>query len=218
MAGRNPPTHLHEPFVSVFKAVSVRAFGAPSLGYEGLCDAVAGVQWNAWTEDSTGGAFVGVNLEGLAYGGEWPITRFILNELRAPRLPVVAMRLEMPAAVELRFLRDAWQVTARPRILEASIAPSPTTLDRLRADDWARMLSGALACLRPDKDHRGRAVQHVTRVGASVPVQMEVSPHLQFRCRLPVDVVRSREAMVAGMLAARERLLPLREFVQAVSA
>ena len=49
------------------------------------------------------------------------------------------------------WARDAWQYSARRRIKEANLAPTPIALDRLDGQGWANALRGARECLNPRK-------------------------------------------------------------------
>ena len=134
-----------------------------------------GVEWHGGAQM----AFAGVNLEGKAYDG-WPVARLIERELTQPGLFDAARRVARASDVEVIWYRDAWQVVARPPIVEKMIGGSPRLLHTLDPQDWEAMLREAYACLNPDRGHRGRGKQVVTTT-TGVTRTMEVSPHLQFR-------------------------------------
>ena len=68
-------------------------------------------------------AFLGVNLEGMAYDG-WPIARFLERELDRPRLFEIRSQMESPGLTQVIWHRDAWQASLRPVILEKHIGAS----------------------------------------------------------------------------------------------
>lgn len=85
--------------IEVLRGVFPEVFGfkwAPftsnPLGVSGLSDDAAGVQWNAWMDHATLGAFVGVNLEGKEYD-DWPIARVIIASSRRHSYSVSAIGL-----------------------------------------------------------------------------------------------------------------------------
>ena len=87
------------------------------------------------------------------------------------------------------WARDPWQYSARRRIKEANLAPTPIALDRLDGRGWADALRGARECLDPRRQHRGRRRVPVTllpskRRPRERQVEMDVSPHLKIRMRL----------------------------------
>ena len=161
---------------------TLRRFGRASLGYQGASDGARGVQWNAWLDTREGAAFLGVNLEGMAYDG-WPVARFIERELDRPRLFVVREQVDDPSLVQAIWHRDAWQVSLRPEIAEKHIGESPRRLSELEPASWAATLRQAYDCLDPARGHRARARQTVTTVKGERR-EYPVSPHLQFRQRV----------------------------------
>ena len=98
----------------------------------------------------------GVNLEGMKYD-DWPVARLIEREISRPLLLTRYRRkVARPDKVTVLWARDAWQYSARPRIKEADLAPTPIPLDRLDGQGWEDALRGARECLNPRKQHRGR--------------------------------------------------------------
>ena len=188
-----------------------REFGSPSLGLLRISDGNEGVQWNAGYHTHDGAVWLGVNLEGMKYD-DWPVARLIERELSRPLL-LARYRREVPRPdrVTVIWARDAWQYSARRRIREADIAPTPIALDRLDGQGWADSLRGARECLNPTKQHRGRRKVPVTllpskRYPRERQVEMDVSPHLKIGT--PLGEITAR-----AMWQARENLEALYEFV-----
>lgn len=143
---------------------------------------------------------------------DWPVARLIELEISRPLLLTRYRRkVARPDRVTVVWARDAWQVTARPRIKEANIAPTPIGLDRLDGQGWVEALRGARECLDPGRQLRGRRKVLVTllpskRHPRERQVEMEVSPHLKIRTPLV-------EISARAMRGARENLDALYEFV-----
>jgi hypothetical protein len=173
-------TELFDAFTSVLK-VAAQPFGQTSRSVFGVSDGNEGVQWNLAVEKDTGRVRLGVNLEGKKYTN-WPIATFILSEKGGPQIMSVIAQLERPEDVYLRFVRDAWQATARPLIKEMYIGGAESSLREIDSNRWADILDEALECLNEDANFRGRAKQTVTlaskpKSGGQVRI-MQVSPHL----------------------------------------
>jgi hypothetical protein len=156
-------------------------FGQLNKPYFGMSDGNEGVQWNIAIYTAPEEVQLGVNLEGKRYS-DWPIRTFLLTELERPSFFKVRDQLADPNQSFIRLTRDAWQVTARPSIVEKFIGPGNTPLSDIDPDLWQSMLIEALECLSEEKDYRGRAKQLVTfqnkpRTGDRTRI-MEVSPHL----------------------------------------
>ena len=93
----------------------------------------------------------GVNLEGMKYD-DWPVARLIEREISRPLLLTRYRRkVARSDKVTVLWARDAWQYSARPRIKEADLAPTPIPLDRLDGQGWEDALRGARECLNPRK-------------------------------------------------------------------
>ena len=190
-------------------AVSARPFGNPT---KGASDGKDGVQWNAYFEE--GGAFLGVNLEGMKYQGwpakgrAWPVFTLIQRELESPTLVDFGASLVGRDEIELSWRRDAWQIQSRAAIEEGNIKPTPIVLSALTAEAWQNALKEARDCFAEDG---GRAVQTVTRTSGVVE-EMEVSPHLHFRVQIwngyPMVPLRS-----GYMKRGRDVLSPLHKWV-----
>ena len=187
-----------------------REFGSPSRGVLGISDGNEGVQWHAGYHTRNGAAWLGVNLEGMKYDG-WPVARLIERELSRPLLLArYRPRVPRPDRVTVTWARDAWQYSARRRIREADVAPTPIALDRLDGRGWAHALRGARECLDPGRQRRGRRRVTVTllpskRHPRERRVEMDVSPHLKIGTPLA--------AITAGaMRRARENLEGMYEF------
>ncbi len=209
------PTFTHHAdtlktlFRDVFRCPG-RDFGSPLRGALGISDGNEGVQWNAAYYPGDGAIWLGVNLEGMKYD-DWPVARLIEREMSRPLLLTRYRRkVARSDRVTVVWARDAWQVTARPRIKEANIAPTPITLDRLDGQGWEDALRSARECLDPRKQLRGRRKVLVTLLPSKRhpwerQVEMDVSPHLKIRTPLV-------EITPRAMREARENLEALYEF------
>ena len=206
----HPADALRALFRDIFQCRG-RDYGSPSGRVLGISDGNEGVQWNVGYYPRDGAVWLGVNLEGMKYDG-WPVARLIEREISRPLLltwyrPQVAR----PGKVTVLWSRDAWQYSARRAIKDASIAPTPVTLDRLDDRGWAEAMRGARECLDPRRQHRGRRKVPVTLLPSKRhpwerQVEMDVSPHLKIRTRL---VGITSRAMREG----RGNLKALYEFV-----
>ena len=158
-----------------------RSFGQLNKPYFGMSDGNEGVQWNIRIFAETGETQLGVNLEGKEYTN-WPITNFLLTEIENPQIYDVRDRLTDTDQVFLRLVRDAWQLTARPSIIERFIGIGNIALQDIDSDLWESMLTEALACLSEERGYRGRAIQDVTLKDqpkrGDRNRKMQVSPHL----------------------------------------
>ena len=146
------PTHPAEALKSCFTDVfgcRGREFGSRSRDVLGISDGNEGVQWNAGYYPRDGAVWLGVNLEGMKYD-DWPVARLIEREISRPLL-LTRYRREVarPDRVIVIWARDAWQYSARRRIKEANVTPTPIALDRLDGQGWADALRGARECLDP---------------------------------------------------------------------
>jgi hypothetical protein len=208
-------SQLIEAFTTLTRTIAAEPnlFGSPSLGLSGICDGTDGVQWNAWVQWHGGRqmAYAGVNLEGKVYDG-WPVARLIERELAAPALVEAARAVAHPSAVEVLWYRDAWQVVARPPILEKTIGGSPRLLHTLAPDAWEAMLREAYNCLDGERGHRGRARQAVTMTTGAIR-ELEVSPHLQLRQAFWPRDPSSADGWLAALDDTMANLRPLHDFV-----
>ncbi|MGF1869044.1 GIY-YIG nuclease family protein [Photobacterium indicum] len=170
---------LLQSFSSVLN-VKGRSFGQLNKPTFGMSDGYDGVQWNLSVSTDTGAIKLGINLEGMKYV-DWPISKFIQSEISNPQIFAIRERLSMPKNVFIRFTRDAWQVTARPNIVEKYLGGKEYCFADINATQWSLILNEALECLNKKADYRGRAVQDVTLENQSGENQvrtMTVSPHL----------------------------------------
>lgn len=206
-------THHADALKTLFRDVfrcRGREFGSPPRGVLGISDGNEGVQWNAAYYPPDGTVELGVNLEGMKYD-DWPVARLIEREISRPLLLTrYRWKVARPDRVTVVWARDAWQVTARPRIKEANIAPTPIALDRLDDQGWEDALRVARECLDPLKQLRGRRKVPVTLLPSKRhpwerKVEMEVSPHLKIRT--PLAEI-TRRAMREG----RDNMEALYEF------
>ena len=212
---RDPASFLIEAFSTLTRTISADEvlFGSPSLQTSGICDGTQGVQWNAWIEwkGARQMAYAGVNLEGLVYRG-WPVARLIERELAEPRLPSAKSDVADAASVQVLWLRDAWQVAARPPVREKLIAPSPVPLHALSDEMWTAMLREAYECLDAARGHRARAQQRLTMSNGRRKV-FSVSPHLLLRQPFwPKDPQRL-QGWRDGLDEAMSNLRPLHQLV-----
>ena len=205
--------HLLDAFTELLN-VKGRVFGQINKPVFGISDGRSGVQWNLAVYPTLGEARIGVNLEGMAYK-QWPIATLIQSEIERPTLPSLISRLSDPELIYLRFVRDAWQVSSRPKIAEEYLGDKEIPLSRLDSETWARILSAALSCLDESRDYKGRSRQLVTvvkRHGAVLqPKTMPVSPHLTIWTA--IDPTAAPVEMVAHAI---ERLAPIHSWVAEV--
>ena len=182
-------------------------FGSPSRGVLGISDGFKGVQWNAWYSLRGETAWLGVNLEGLKYDG-WPIARLVKQEISHPLLLTeYRVRVARPEEVTVSWKRDAWPRGIR--IMESEIPPTPIALDRLDCAGWTSALGCARECLDSNLDskrkYRGRRRTKVTLLPSGKTVELDVSPHLQFKTRL-------NESTPHAMRRAKDNLEVLHEW------
>ena len=207
------PTHHADALKSCFRDVfgcRGREFGSRSRGVLGISDGNEGVQWNAGYYPVTARYWLGVNLVGMKYD-DWPVARLSEREISGPLLLTRYRRkVARPDKVTVLWARDAWQYSARRRIKEANLAPTPIALDRLDGQGWADALRGARECLDPRRQHRGRRKVPVTLLPSKRHpwerrVEMDVSPHLKIRTPLAENAFRA-------MWEGRDNLEALYEF------
>lgn len=147
----------------------------------GMSDGNEGIQWNLSINPDIEKIRLGVNLEGKKYSN-WPITDFILSEINKPSLNFLKGKIQNPDQLFLRFVRDAWQVTSRPEIIEKYFGGNEIPLSKLTEYLWRSILIEARGCLNEKQEFRGRNLQKVTlstppKNGDQIRM-MEVSPHL----------------------------------------
>lgn len=182
-------TELLQAFAYLLN-IKGRPFGQLNQPSFGMSDGRDGVQWNLSISTDTGLICLGVNLEGIKYGN-WPISKLILSEINNPTIEKVKAKLDIPNEIFIRFSRDAWQVTARPAIVEKLLGGKECSFSECAPDQWSRTLNEALACLNKEMNYCGRAKQEVTlekkpKKGEQVRI-MEVSPHLTIWSRLSLE-------------------------------
>lgn len=195
--------------------VKGRPFGQLNKPNFGISDGNEGVQWNLSVSTDTGVIRLGVNLEGMKYRN-WPISKFILAEINNPKIWDVIEKLKYPNAVYVRFSRDAWQVTARPSIVEKYLGGREFTFSEANPEQWVATLKEALNCLNQETDYRGRAKQQVTlenrpKNGEQVRT-MEVSPHLTIWS--PLNLSGNIQESIKNMIS---ELQPVYEWVKRAS-
>jgi hypothetical protein len=160
---------------------------------------------------------LGINLEGMRYSN-WPIRTFLLAEIENPSFFKACDQLTDPDRLFMRLTRDAWQVTARPSIVEKFIGPGNTPLGDIDSSLWQSMLTEALGCLSEERGYRGRSKQSVTlrkkpRTGDRTRI-MDVSPHLTVWT--PIE---SSGVVEENLNAGLDRLMPIYQWMsQAIEA
>ena len=188
-----------------------RPFGQLNKPYFGMSDGNEGVQWNIAVYTEAEEIQLGVNLEGMRYS-DWPIRRFLLAEIEGPRFIKVRNQLTDPDRLFMRLTRDAWQVTARPSIVEKFIGPGNSPLSGIDLDIWQSMLTEALECLSEERGYRGRSKQSVTlrnepKTGDRTRM-MDVSPHLTVW-----TPIKSSGVLEENLNAGLDRLMPIHQWV-----
>ena len=151
---------LLQTFTSVLH-VKGRPFGQTNIPRFGMHDDNKGVQWNLTVHTDTGNVRIGVHLAGKEYNN-WPISKFILSEIKNPKIKEVRDELNKPDEITIQFRRNAWQVQARPPIVENFIGGREFSFAEISLDQWSRTLSEALDCLNKAKNYCGRGKQTVT--------------------------------------------------------
>lgn len=179
---------LLQTFCEVLE-IKGRPFGQLNKPFFGMSDGNEGVQWNIAVQPKSNEISLGVNLEGLMYKN-WPISKLIKSELKAPELPKIIEDLKTSDQIFLSFWRDAWQVASRPEIKEKYIGGKPFKLNELTEEKWRCILNEALECLDKEHDYQRRSKQKVTLVkkdGKNMTQFMAVSPHLTIWSPLTIN-------------------------------
>jgi len=206
---------LLQAFTSLI-GVKGRPFGQLNKPLFGMSDGNEGVQWNIAVFTDTDKIRLGVNLEGMKYSN-WPISAFILSELENPSINQLKVQLKHPEKVYIQFMRDAWQVTSRPEIVEKYFGGKEFSILEMDDGIWTSVLTEALRCLNEEKGYQGRNKQMVTL--ANEPKkgertrEMEVSPHLWI-CT-PIDL---SEDVTPNLEIGIEQLKSVFEWVSRVSS
>jgi hypothetical protein len=171
---------LLQSFTSLL-GIKGRPFGQFWEPLFGISDGNEGVQWNLAILTDSEEIHLGVNLEGMKYLS-WPIASFILSELEKPNIEKLKTESEQPERIFIQFMRNAWQITARPDIVEKYIGGRIIPLSEMDSEHWNSLLTEALGCLDEDRQYRGRKRQQVTFLNkpknGEQTKMMEVSPHL----------------------------------------
>lgn len=192
-----------------------RPFGQLNKPFFGMSDDNKGVQWNIVINTEPQEIRVGVNLEGMEYSN-WPITNFILSELKKPAIHDLKYKLEHPEIIFIKFMRDAWQVQSRPHIIEEYINGKEIPMSEMGAELWNSTLIEALSCLNKNKQYRGRGKQEVTLASppnSKIKKTMWVSPHLHIST--PID---TNGNIINNLDAGIKRLKPVYDWVNQGSA
>lgn len=193
--------------------IAARPYGQFSGTHFGVSDDEDGVQWNIEIHRDTNMSCVGVNLEGMKYH-YWPISTLIQSELAQPTLDALRATVSEPDRIIVRFMRDAWQMAARPRIHEKLIGGREFSLLELDGAQWRSLLLEARDCLDADSAYRGRATQEVTLQSTGQVKPMTVTPH--FHAKRIIDIDPStvdEEALNNALSAAIAALRPVHTWV-----
>ena len=192
---------LFESFASIL-AVKARPFGQTQRSIFGVSDGNEGVQYNISVFPEENSIRLGVNLEGMAYGGKWPLALLLLKEYSQPTIQTLPHLDD----VYLTLTRDAWQLASRPPIAEEHITSRPgMRFSDLSSEFWKGLVETALSCLDAQRNYRGRARQTVTRLSSQARSVMEVSPHLV----IWTEISGGEDGLMAGF----KRLRPFYERV-----
>lgn len=186
-------------------------FGRPGAPRRGASDGNRGVQWNFWTERTTGAAHFSINLEGMRYEG-WPVARFIQAELTSLGILEFAGLESMQIDPIVRFKRDAWQAQSKLDI-EEQILGEAIPLSAMDSDTWRTTLEEALGCLDKSKSFKGRARQVVTKSKDLQKLEMQVSPHLNVIHKLWDEVPESTAVALEIMEDTMGELAPIHRYI-----
>ena len=206
---------MTEAFNEVFDIGGIE-FGSTTSVYKGVHDGTKGAQWNMGVNRNNLYCRLGVNLEGLAYDGCWPMAVFIENEMKEMSLPLLR-NSEGASDIVVELYRDAWQFSGRPPIVENPIGGSGILLLELTNEKWYGMLREAYQCLAEDKAHRGRAKQTVTLLKSGEKKEMWVSPHLNVNTVICQGERLSKDAAILRLLKAKDILRPVYDVVKTQS-
>jgi hypothetical protein len=193
---------LFDSFAS-FLDVKARTFGQTQRPIYGVSDGNAGVQFNLAVFSEENCIRLGVNLEGMAYGGKWPLSKLLLREYSEPTIRT----LPPLDGVYLKLTRDAWQCASRPPIAEEHITTFPgVKFSDLSGELWKGLIETSLLCLDEKRKYQGRARQTVTRLSDNTRSVMDVSPHLT----IWTEISGGEDGLVAGF----NMLKPFYEWVR----
>lgn len=201
---------IKDAFTSVFGCEGSQ-FGSGLHGNFGFHEPNEGLQWNAYANTNRNAVYLGVNLEGMKYT-DWPIARFLEHELSTGGFVDLKNNLEYPDLAVVFMARNAWQMAARPRIIEGLIGNKPYPLDSLNANTWREIVSEAYECLEP-VNHRGRALQTVTMENTGEKREMQVSPHLTVATMLWKVAPNNLDAAIEIIKAKKDQLQPIYDYV-----
>ena len=177
--------------------------------FVGTHEDIDGPQWHvALNRAEMTGRFA-VNLEGLSYGGTWPIARFLQHEADDPGFLSIVARVERPESVLVHIVRDTWK-GARTRVAADNwnvLRARPLT--ELKATTWRDAVAEAQRCLAAPSG--GRGVASLIRISTGVRERLETTPHFNVGVTLQNRASLTERAM--EMRQAMQRLAPVREFV-----
>src|SRR5690349_5873992 len=96
---------LGRVFASALGFTAAERFGDDQ--YSGFHDGVEGLQWHVAC-DMDGRTRLGVNLEGLKYGRERRIRRFLIREASRPRIPQLVRASAHAEDICVEVVRGGW--------------------------------------------------------------------------------------------------------------
>ena len=177
--------------------------------FVGTHENIDGVQWHVALDRAEMTSRFAVNLEGLAYGGTWPIARFLQHEAEDTGFLSIVARVERPESVLVHIARDTWK---GPRMRVAAdnwnvLRARPLT--ELKATTWRDAVAEAQRCLADRSG--GRGVASLIRIKTGVRERLETTPH--FNVGITLLNRASLAERVMEMRRAVQRLAPIHEFV-----
>jgi hypothetical protein len=177
--------------------------------FVGTHEDIDGPQWHVALNRAEMTSRFAVNLEGLSYGGTWPIARFLQHEADDPGFLSIVARVERPESVLVHIVRDTWK-GARTRVAADNwnvLRARPLT--ELKATTWRDAVAEAQRCLAAPSG--GRGVASLIRISTGVRERLETTPHFSVGVTLQNRASLTERAM--EMRQAMQRLAPVREFV-----
>ncbi|MCZ6503593.1 MAG: hypothetical protein O6945_13895 [Gammaproteobacteria bacterium] len=195
-------------------SVEGSSFGSGLYGSFGFHEPIEGVQWNVFMNTDTHAVYLSVNLEGMKYE-DWPIARFLEHELATNGFIDLKSQIEQPEQAHAYMKRDAWQMAARPRILEGLVGDKSHSIESLETDTWQEIVSEAYDCLN-GPNHRGRATQSVTVVSSGERREMPVSPHFGVSVMLWKVAPPNLNLAAESIKAKKAMLQPIYDYVSTV--
>jgi hypothetical protein len=207
---------LRNTFMKVFSLSNCGKIDDKRVGNLGFHDGNQGVQWNVWFNKKDRIVFLGVNLEGNRLegnrSGEWPISRFILNELNESRIFDYIKDIDEPEKIVLYLEKDAYMSGFRLKIRDEYFKPTPISLNNLKSSEWKQALSEAKKLLNVEKGYKGKTTQNVTSFNGK-EMKAQVAPHIYFVKKLWYPKPQSELECIQLMQEGKDLLEPLYDFV-----